>query len=148
LVKVSLVLVSIGFIVSSVLLFRQKTKKEASAQEVVFHAETFLPNGAYHHLGKKLDCSGFVRAVYRKSGMKIPRSSKEQYEFSKPTTLLERGNLIFFSFGGKHIDHVAIYLGDSAIVHSPGAGKAVKIDTLSKPYYQNRIVAFGKIIKE
>ena len=66
-----------------------------------------------------LDCSAFVRLVYRKLGVPLPRTSRQQYaSLPRVTDELLPGDLLFFSENGRTITHVAIYLGDGYMAHS------------------------------
>lgn len=66
-----------------------------------------------------LDCSAFVRLVYRKLGVPLPRTSRQQYaSLPRVTDELLPGDLLFFSENGRNITHVAIYLGDGYMAHS------------------------------
>jgi LysM repeat protein len=84
-----------------------------------------------------LDCSAFVQRVYADIGVRLPRTSREQYA-SLPEVVgeLRQGDLVFFSFGGKEIDHVGIYLGRGVFAHANSYASRVVIEGLSTPYYQ------------
>ena len=74
---------------------------------------TSLTNGA--------DCSGFTQSVYAHFGISLPRSAAAQagagYQVSFDE--LQAGDLIFYSGdGGYNITHVAIYIGNSQIIHA------------------------------
>lgn len=84
-----------------------------------------------------LDCSAFVQRVYADIGVRLPRTSREQYAaLPEVTGELRQGDLIFFSFGGKEIDHVGIYLGRGVFAHANSYASRVVIEGLSTPYYQ------------
>ena len=82
-----------------------------------------------------LDCSGFTKYVYQKSGVNIPHSAKSQ---SKLGTLVSKedcktGDLIFFgskSNNGYHFQHVGmIYANDNGkikIIHCPNSGVCIE----------------------
>ena len=89
------------------------------------------------------DCSGLAMAVYRLNGLKLPRSSRQQYRAGNPISLreLERGDLVFFATsGGRKVSHVGVYSDDNYFVHAPGEGKTIRIDSLSNWYYAARYV--------
>lgn len=74
---------------------------------------TSLTNGA--------DCSGFTQSVYAHFGISLPRSAAAQASagYEVPFDALEAGDLIFYSGdGGYNITHVAIYIGNSQIIHA------------------------------
>ena len=89
------------------------------------------------------DCSGLAMVAYRLNGLKLPRSSRQQYRAGNPVgpTELERGDLVFFATsGGRRISHVGVYSDDNRFVHAPGKGKTIRIDLLSDRYYAARYV--------
>lgn len=76
------------------------------------------------------DCSGFTQYVYARIGKKIPRTAAMQYGATERTTDPQPGDLIFF--GGERAHHVAIYLGDDKMLHSPRTGMALQVAPLRK----------------
>lgn len=82
-----------------------------------------------------LDCSGFTKYVYQKSGVNIPHSAKSQ---SKIGVLVSKedcktGDLIFFgsrSNRGYHFQHVGmIYANENGkikIIHCPNSGVCIE----------------------
>lgn len=85
------------------------------------------------------DCSGLVMAIYKLNGINIPRTSREQFDSGTPISSrrLSPGDLVFFSTqGGHRISHVGIYVGDGEFIHAPGEGKQIRVDLLSRPYYE------------
>jgi hypothetical protein len=93
--------------------------------------------------GKGFDCSGLAMAVYQYNGLNLPRSSMAQYEAGSPVGRreLDRGDLVFFATSGvKRVSHVGVYTGNGRFVHAPGRGKAIRVNSLSDPYYEQRYV--------
>jgi len=89
------------------------------------------------------DCSGLTVAVYQLNGLNLPRTSRDQFRVgtSVPRETLSKGDLVFFAIsGGRKVSHVGIYLGDGRFIHSPGRGKAVRVDSLSDAYYTDRFM--------
>jgi hypothetical protein len=89
------------------------------------------------------DCSGLTSAVYHLHGLRLPRSSGEQWEAgtSVSTGRLERGDLVFFATsGGRKISHVGIFIGDGKFIHAPRSGGEIRIDSLSGNYFAYRYV--------
>lgn len=84
-----------------------------------------------------LDCSAFVQRVYAEVGLELPRTSREQWG-TLPVVQgeVKPGDLVFFSFGGRQIDHVGIYLGRGVFAHASTYGSRVVIESLEAPYYQ------------
>ncbi|WP_027883561.1 C40 family peptidase [Meiothermus rufus] len=86
---------------------------------------------------RAVDCSAFVQQVYAELGIRLPRTSREQWG-ALPTVqgAMRQGDLVFFSFGGDQIDHVGIYLGRGVFVHANSYGSRVVIESLESPYYK------------
>ncbi|BDG17910.1 peptidoglycan-binding protein LysM [Thermus thermophilus] len=83
-----------------------------------------------------LDCSAFVAQVYAELGVALPRTTKEQYQAFPPVEAPRPGDLVFFSFGGKEVDHVGIYLGRGVFAHASSYGSRVVIESLEAPFYR------------
>jgi hypothetical protein len=114
--------------------------------EIVRTAKSFL-NVPYRWGGTSptsgFDCSGFSMTVYQLNGLNMPRSSQAQWEvgMSIDHDQLLRGDLVFFTTRGKgEVSHVGIYLGDNNIIHAPGWGKRIRIDSLDDKYYRRHFV--------
>jgi len=92
------------------------------------------------------DCSGFTSYVYKKNGIHIPRTSRNQAKYGKyiARNHLRKGDLIFFDTS-KHrkgyVNHVGIYLGNGKFIHASSAKKKVTISNLSKFYAQRYVGA-------
>jgi cell wall-associated NlpC family hydrolase len=93
------------------------------------------------------DCSGLVFYTYRKSGFNVPRTSQDLFKAARKIALTDArsGDLVFFQDQAK-LSHVGIYLGDGLFVHAPETGRTVSIDRLSAPYYQEHLVAVGRLL--
>lgn len=91
---------------------------------------------------KGLDCSGFVRHVYKESaGLELPHSAKQiSQDGSKISKdALQPGDLIFFNTMKKPFSHVGIYAGDGKFVHSSSSRtKQVTISSLTERYWSQR----------
>lgn len=97
--------------------------------------------GSPHRMGgtqkSGVDCSGFVGLLYQQVYAKsLPRNSaamgevvKRKYEKD-----LKEGDLVFFSFGGKRIDHVGIYLHNNKFIHV-SSRRGVIISNINDSWY-------------
>lgn len=85
------------------------------------------------------DCSGFTTWVFNKYGIKLPRSSREQFQIGQQVAKvnLKKGDLVFF--GSKRgISHVGIYLENGKFIHSASNGKDVQVSSLDEDYWRAR----------
>lgn len=92
--------------------------------------------GASVNTTKKFDCSSFTKHIYKQSGKKLPRTSRQQATVGHPIKKknLRAGDLVFFGTK-KRIGHVGIYIGNNKFIHASSAAKKVTITSLSKKYY-------------
>jgi cell wall-associated NlpC family hydrolase len=96
----------------------------ARANHIISFGDNYL--GAPYKFGaaagqtRNFDCSSFTQYVFKKNGINIPRSSKQQVKLGHfvAKSQLKKGDLVFFSVPGKPgvINHVAIYAGNGVIL--------------------------------
>ena len=93
------------------------------------------------------DCSGLVFYTYSQAGYEVPRTSQEQFRVARKIALgdANAGDLMFFQDQSK-LSHVGIYLGDGMFVHAPASGQNVAVASLDTPYYQQHLVAIGRLL--
>jgi cell wall-associated NlpC family hydrolase len=74
------------------------------------------------------DCSGLVRFVYRRFGIRLPHSSWGDLSYGHRISRrsLRPGDLVFFYGAG----HVGIYVGHGRFVDAPHTGARVRISTM------------------
>jgi len=99
--------------------------------------------GAPYRMGgstvRGIDCSAYVRKMYEFFDVNLPRTAREQSTVgvSIERSKLEEGDLVFFRTR-KPIGHVGIYIGNNEFVHASRMSKAIRIDSLDRPYFQKR----------
>lgn len=96
-----------------------------------------------------VDCSGLVLRVYEKvTGIKLPRSSREQAEFCNKIkrSQVRPGDLVFFATGKdpERISHVGMMVDDDLFIHA-STSKGVCVSSVSTPYYQKTFMMYGRI---
>lgn len=103
------------------------------AQAVAYAARFFgVPYVYGGTTPKGFDCSGLVQYVYNKLGIKLPRTTFEQYKVGIPVTRaqLQPGDILFFNSGPgssvQHPGHEAIYAGNGRMIVAPHTGDVVK----------------------
>lgn len=114
--------------------------------DIVNYAKQFV-GGKYVYGGTSLtdgvDCSGFVMRVFEKFGINTGRDSRSQAAKSKRITADELlpGDLIFYA-SGDYINHVAIYIGNSKVIHAASSSEGIIISDYSyrEPYLFGRFV--------
>jgi cell wall-associated NlpC family hydrolase len=93
------------------------------------------------------DCSGLVYYAYTQAGFRVPRTSREQFRAAHKIALDDAGpgDLMFFQDQAK-LSHVAIYLGGRQFVHAPADGQRVTVASIDSAYYQEHLVAVGRLV--
>jgi cell wall-associated NlpC family hydrolase len=80
------------------------------------------------------DCSGFVRYVFARHGVPLPRTAREQATAGHTVIggldSLRVGDLLFFRTRRGRAAHVAIYAGGSRIIHASAGSRRVRYDDL------------------
>jgi cell wall-associated NlpC family hydrolase len=131
---------NIGFTLAGVVVLSTNTTASYVPKEVIKTAKSYL--GTKYRYGgcskHGLDCSGFVKIVFKKHGKKLPRTSRKQASVGKhiAKSSLKMGDLVFFSSRKtKGIAHVGIFIGGGKFIHASSGKHKVTISKLSKHYY-------------
>jgi len=88
-----------------------------------------------------LDCSGFVRYVFNDTfGFLLPRKSSQMSKVGLVVGKeeLRPGDLVFFNTMRYAFSHVGIYVGDNKFIHAPSKGKSIRVDDMTKVYWEKR----------
>lgn len=82
------------------------------------------------------DCSGFVKYVYAKLGIPLPRTVREQYDIGAPIPRdrLRVGDIVFF----RGLRHNGIYIGSGRLIHASTHGGTVRIARLDEKWFRER----------
>ena len=90
------------------------------------------------------DCSGFVRYVFARHGIAMPRTVTEQLSVGRdvPGNQIQAGDLVFFATTSSRLPtHVGIALGPTApgeFIHAPADGRVVRIEHFDTTYWRAR----------
>jgi len=98
---------------------------------------------------KAFDCSSFTQYVFKKNGMNIPRSSKQQAKIGKKVAKkqLQTGDLVFSDTNRDGaINHVAIYMGNGKILHTYKRGIGVTISNFKGSTWDKTFVTARRVI--
>ena len=99
---------------------------------------------------KGIDCSAFVKDVFKQIGVSLPRTAAEQYKIGKPVTKIEDlkpgDRLYFWDKKRNLIGHTGIFTGwqkdgGAIFIHSSSSNKGVATDDLRDPKWRNLLVA-------
>jgi cell wall-associated NlpC family hydrolase len=128
----------------------------ATAASVLATAKRYL--GTHYKYGGEspttgFDCSGFVQYVFGKQGVQLPRTSRLQAQAGTALPLdvaaLQPGDLLLFASTGREVNHVAIYVGNSRMLHSSAGAGGVVYEDLTTPrgrWYLKRHVASRRVL--
>ncbi|MBC8310870.1 MAG: C40 family peptidase [Candidatus Marinimicrobia bacterium] len=114
-----------------------KKNLERKVDQLIVNARKF--NGVQYQWGGistfGCDCSGFVQTIFKSVGVKLPRDSHQQFDTHSKIDFedVEKGDLLFF-MEKDNIDHVAISLGDSQIIHCSGFVKEEPLHPTATDY--------------
>ncbi|MFD0679969.1 MULTISPECIES: C40 family peptidase [unclassified Paenibacillus] len=105
--------------------------------------------GAKYGQTKTFDCSSFMKWIYSKYNIDLPRISRDQAKEGKFVSKsdLDTGDLVFFTTKdskGK-IGHVGMYIGDGMMIHTYGEG-GVKYSTIESGWWDSHYVTARRVI--
>jgi hypothetical protein len=140
----------------------EKKRKKLYQKNTLYDKDSLLKN-AKKYLGGKyvwggtepdgFDCSGYVRYVYNKEGIHLPRTAYEQSQVGQPIHKLKeltQGDLLFFltdKSRGIPVTHVGIYMGKDKFIHAASRRKGIIISSLSKSKYGKLLVKVTRVIQ-
>jgi cell wall-associated NlpC family hydrolase len=89
------------------------------------------------------DCSGFVKHVYGRHGIWLPRTVGEMASAlpSVSNYELRSGDLVFFNTSGKTYSHVGIFINDDKFIHASSSRTGrVLVSSMNNGYWHKRFV--------
>jgi len=121
--------------------------------KIIKEAKKFL-GGRYIWGGttpKGFDCSGYVKYVYAKAGINLPRTAYQQSMVGKTVkkSKLKKGDLLFFLTDKKRhipITHVGLYIGNDKFIHAASKKEGIIISRLSKSKYNKFFVKAKRLL--
>lgn len=90
--------------------------------------------GGEAKLGSMTDCSGLLQAAYAANGVRIPRTTYQQWATGTPVDAknLRAGDAVFFNMGPSGPEHVGIYVGNGQMIDDPHTGATVRMEDFAK----------------
>ncbi|WP_336885019.1 C40 family peptidase [Methylomicrobium sp. RS1] len=91
------------------------------------------------------DCSGFVRHVYQRHGILLPRTAGEMADVLPRAEDLRSGDLVFFNTDGGAFSHVGLFVSGDRFVHAASrrTGK-VLVSSLNNPYWRKHFTGIRR----
>lgn len=125
----------------------QAAKRQTVGEQAVAVAMAHL-GVPYRYGGSSadgFDCSGLTQFAYRGAGIRIPRTTNQQWRALSPvpSSKIAVGDVLFFEIDGS-ISHVGMYIGRGRFVHAPSSGRTVSIASLNAEFYRRAFVRGGR----
>jgi probable lipoprotein NlpC len=94
-----------------------------------------------------VDCSGLTFSVFRRIGIRLPRTSDEQARAGSHIDRddLRAGDLVFFG-KGSNVTHVGIYNEDGEFIHASTRAHSVRYDNLDTKYFRSRYIGARRVL--
>lgn len=120
-----------------------------NVKEILTYANTFT--GVPYKFGGTtpagFDCSGYIRHVFQKVGVQLPRQADEQYTVGKKVEKqnLQPGDLVFFETYEPGVSHSGIYIGDGQFI-SATSSSGVAVADIDDGYWGPRYVGAKRVL--
>jgi len=99
---------------------------------------------------KGMDCSGFVRHVYKESSdLSLPRTARDMSQTGEAVgqSDLQPGDLVFFNTLKRPFSHVGIYAGNGEFVHaSSRRSRQVTVSRMTDAYWSSRFNGARRVL--
>ncbi|MEC0184038.1 C40 family peptidase [Paenibacillus peoriae] len=131
------------------------TATTSVGQKIINYGEKYMGTpykfGASTSTTNYFDCSSFMKHIFKKYGVDLPRTSVQQSKVGRAVSKsnLKKGDLVFFSSGsratGSNITHVAVYMGGGKILHTFG-GPGVTISDLNSGNWKRTYIKARRVL--
>lgn len=93
------------------------------------------------------DCSGYVKYVFEKQGISLPRLADEQYNVGVEVSRANlSGDLVFFETYEPGPSHSGIYIGDGKFI-SATSSRGVAVADLDTGYWGERYIGAKRVVR-
>ncbi|MEF3073727.1 C40 family peptidase [Methylobacter sp. Wu1] len=96
------------------------------------------------------DCSGFIKHVYERQGISLPRTTREMARSLPSISIhdLSSGDLVFFNTNGRQFSHVGLYISDNNFIHAPSQRTGrVLVSSLNNQYWRQHLIGARRPIQ-
>jgi cell wall-associated NlpC family hydrolase len=96
------------------------------------------------------DCSGFIKHVYERQGLSLPRTTREMARSLPSISIhdLSSGDLVFFNTNGRPFSHVGLYISDNNFIHAPSQRTGrVLVSSLNNQYWRQHLIGARRPIQ-
>lgn len=130
------------------------TSSTSKAKSVIATGKKYM--GVDYKFGAKagitsaFDCSSFTQFIFKKNGIKIPRSSRDQAKAGSYVSKknLKAGDLVFSDTNRDGIiNHVSLYIGNNQLLHTYKKGVGVTISKFSGSTWDKTYKTARRVIK-
>lgn len=90
------------------------------------------------------DCSGYLMYVFKRTGINIPRTVTDIWNYGSAVETKQPGDIVFFETYKKGPSHAGIYLGNNKFIHA-GSSTGVTISDLDMSYWKTRYLGAKRI---
>jgi cell wall-associated NlpC family hydrolase len=92
------------------------------------------------------DCSGLVMMAFKSAGIKLPRTSGQQFWATQRISMkdIQPGDLLFFGKNGSQ--HVVMFIGDNKVVEAANPQFGVRISTMNANWYVTNFAGAGRVL--
>lgn len=101
--------------------------------------------------GPLYDCSGLTQAAYASAGIRLPRTSREQYWAGPriPLSQLAPGDLIFYAedvTDPTTIGHLGLYIGSGRMIEAARTGTLIRYASIDRPGFIGAVRPTGLVV--
>lgn len=142
----------ISLLVMTITLFYSSTlvNAESISDSLINNSKKYI--GTPYVFGAKsptkgFDCSGFSQYVFEKTGINLPRTTREQYKMGESISKedLVKGDLVFFETYRSGPSHLGIYIENNKFIHA-STSKGVTISSLDESYWKSRYIGARRVL--